>query len=121
MFRTTCIFAGGRLLTRPGTLKDSVGIIKRVFKNFDPWTLTDGSLYTYGLSIENVFIAVIAVAAFGVISYLQKHGDVSVRELIASQNIVFRWAIYLFMIFVVLIFGIYGPGYDAASFVYMAY
>ncbi len=121
MFRTTCIFAGGRLLTRPGTLKDSVGIIKRVFTNFDPWTLTDGSLYTYGLSIENVFIAVIAVAAFGVISYLQKHGDVSVRELIASQNIVFRWAIYLFMIFVVLIFGIYGPGYDAASFVYMAY
>ena len=50
---------------------------------------------------------------------LQQKG--SVRERIAGSNLVFRWAIYLAMILCVIIFGVYGPGYNAASFVYMQF
>ena len=44
-----------------------------------------------------------------------------VRETLAKQNIVFRWAIYLIAIAVILVFGVYGPDYSASSFIYEAY
>ena len=37
------------------------------------------------------------------------------------QPLVLRWTVYLLLIFAVLIFGIYGPGYDAAAFIYFAF
>jgi hypothetical protein len=50
---------------------------------------------------------------------MQEQG--SVRELLSKQNIVFRWAVIYIAIFSILIFGIYGPGFDASSFVYMQF
>lgn len=41
-----------------------------------------------------------------------------VREKLAEQNLVFRWGIYYLLIFSVLIFGFYGPGYSASEFIY---
>lgn len=120
MIRTTCIFAGGRLLTRPGKLWISRDILKGVFKDFRPWTLLDGTLYNYGLDALNFRVALISILLFGVISIIQMKGE-SVRDKIGRQNIVFRWAFYIMAVVAVVIFGIYGPGYDAASFVYMAY
>ena len=40
------------------------------------------------------------------------------RELFAKQGIVFRWMVYLTAIFAVLVFGAWGPGYNAAAFIY---
>lgn len=120
MVRTTCIFAGGRLLTRPGTLWLSKYALKTTLTDFKIWTLFDGTLYQYGLDEAGFRLAIIAILIFGIISILQLRG-VSIRDSIGRQNIVFRWAVYLLAIFAVIIYGIYGPGYDAASFVYMAY
>ena len=37
---------------------------------------------------------------------------------IAEKKVVVRWAIYYILIFSILIFGIYGKGYNASSFIY---
>lgn len=121
MARTTLIFAGGRLLTRPGSLHRSAAILKRVFTDFDPWVLVSDRLCDFGLDQNSIYIAIISIAVFAVVSHLQQQGAVSVRDMLNKQNIVFRWAVYLALIFSIIIFGIYGPGYNAASFVYMAY
>lgn len=42
----------------------------------------------------------------------------NVREMIRQKNIVLRWSVYYIGILVVLVLGIYGPGYNAASFMY---
>lgn len=119
MIRTTCIFAGGRLLTRPGTLALSWKAFVSAFTTFNPWILTDGTLYTFGLNQKNFDLMLVVIVLFGAISIAQQH--VQIREWIAKQNIVIRWMIYFVAVFSVLIFGIYGPDYNAASFVYMAY
>lgn len=119
MVRTTCIFAGGRLLTRPGTLSASWHALKSAVLNFNPWVLSDGTLYEFGLNEKNFHLMLVTIVLFGVVSILQQRG--SVRAMIAKQNLAVRWAIYFVAIFFILIFGIYGAGYDAASFVYMAY
>lgn len=119
MVRTTILFGGGRWLTRPGTLWRSAYCFKRIFTDFNPWTLFDGTLYTYGLDEKGFNLMLVSILTFGVVSMLQKKG--SVRDMIGEQNFVFRWAFYLLAILAVVVFGIYGPGFDAAAFVYMAY
>ena len=64
-------------------------------------------LYIIMLSAALLLIAAILREKFG-----------SAREWIARQGIVFRWAVWLGLFLFVLIFGMYGPGYDAAEFIY---
>jgi len=51
------------------------------------------------------------------VDYLHEK-DVHIREEIMKQPIIFRWTIYILAITVILVFGIYGPAYDAAGFIY---
>ena len=87
--------------------------------DFNPWIFTDGTLYQFGLNQRNFNLMLVAIVIFGGVSILQQHG--SVREMLAKQNLAVRWGIYFTAVFSILIFGIYGSGYDASSFVYMAY
>ncbi len=119
MARTTLIFAGGRLLTRPGSLGFSWRIIKRAVRHPQVWALFDGTLYTYGLDWKNFILAIASIAVFGAVSTMQIKQPL--RKTLAVQNLAFRWAVCLLGVLAVIIFGIYGPGYDAASFVYMEY
>lgn len=120
MVRTTIIFGVGRLLTRPNSLRLSAHAFKSALTTYNPEVLFDGSVYTYGLDEKNFRIIILAVFTLIVVSVLQERG-VKIRDTIARQNLVFRWMFYLIAVFSVLILGVYGPGFDAASFVYMAY
>lgn len=122
--RTTLIFAGGRLLTSPGSLSNTWYIIRNVLITINPWALFDGTLLNYGLDIMNIFVLVVSIALFGFISHLQIAGEaegIRVRDRIAEQNLVVRWIIYFAAIISIIVLGIYGPGYNASSFVYMAF
>ena len=79
----------------------------------------DGTLTSHGLDLLNICVAIAAILVFFVVSQLQVRG--SVRDRISRQNLVVRWMIYFAAMIVIAVFGIYGPGYDAASFVYMAF
>jgi D-alanyl-lipoteichoic acid acyltransferase DltB (MBOAT superfamily) len=117
--RTTLIFAGGRLLTSPGSLSNTWYICKNILITFNPWIFFDGTLLKFGLDLLNVCVVIAAILVFFVVSQLQMRG--SVRDMISRQNLVVRWMIYFAAMAVITIFGIYGPGYDASSFVYMAF
>lgn len=118
--RTFFLFVVSRIITIPGSLRASAGIFKSIFTDFAPWQMFDGSLYTLGLDRPNFTLAVLSLILLGIISKKQEEG-VKIREAIAGRAVFIRWAIYLTGIFAVLIFGIYGAGYDASSFVYMNY
>ena len=52
-----------------------------------------------------------------ILKNLQEKGY-KIREEIAKQNLRFRWLLYYIIIFAIIIFGIYGPGYVASNFIY---
>ena len=54
------------------------------------------------------------------ISIKQEKGT-KIRDTLAKQNILFRWAILYGVIFSIIIFGIYGEGYNVQSFIYGAF
>ena len=68
------------------------------------------------LDIPNIIAAVGAMLLLLIVDMIQEH--TSVRQLIAQKNIVIRWVIWFVMIFVVMLIGIYGPEYNASSFIY---
>ncbi len=119
MLRTFCCFMGGRLLTSPGGLRRTLMVIKNILLHLQAWCLTDGTLFTYGLDWPQLVLIAGSVLLLWGVSMLQERA--SVRELLEEQNIVFRWAVIFAAIFSILIFGIYGLGYDAAAFIYAQY
>lgn len=117
MVRTFLLFAVCRILVAPGSIRKSLLVFQKIFTEFHVAGLVDGSLYTQGLDRQNFLLGLVGIFVLWVVGMLGRNG--SVRERIAGSNFVFRWAIYYILIFSVIIFGMYGPEYDAAAFVYM--
>ena len=117
--RTFIIFMGGRVLTSPGSLYNTKIVLKNIVLNPQPWKLFDGTLATYGLSVKELNLMYVSFFILWAVSMKQEKG--SVREGLAKKNIVFRWIVIYAALFAVLIFGVYGVGYNAAAFVYAQY
>ena len=79
--------------------------------------LLDGSLVKLGLDYANWALLFIFILILFMVDLLHERG-VHIRESISKQYLLFRWAIYIAAVLALLIFGIYGPSYDAAKFIY---
>lgn len=99
---------------------DMVGLIKATFASFNPWVFLDGTLYRLGLDRPNFILLVISIMVLVIVDVVRERGT-HIRQTIANQNIILRWTIYYGAIFSLIIFGMYGPGYDASSFIYQRF
>ncbi|MDR0979396.1 MAG: MBOAT family protein [Lachnospiraceae bacterium] len=107
------------ILFRANSISDAIYVIKHLFV-WNPWILTDNvSLFKLGLDRQDFELAIFSIFVLICVSLIRRKN--SVRELIAKQGIVFRWTLYYLAIFAVLIFGIYGPGYNASEFIYFQF
>jgi hypothetical protein len=95
-------------------------MFKNTFAEFNPWVFFDGTFYNLGLDEKNFRFMLFSILILGIVDIIQERG-IHIRETIARQNIVVRWTIYYAALFTIIIFGMYGPGYDASSFVYMKF
>lgn len=105
---------------RAGSFTAATEIIKNMFKEFNLWIFTDGTMYTLGLDRADWFILLVSLMVLFVMSLFKKKG-MNIRETLAKQGLWFRYFVYLAGIFAVLIFGIYGPTYDSSQFIYFQF
>lgn len=105
---------------RAGSFGAAITMIKNMFSEFNPWILTDGTLFNLGLDRADMFVLFIALSVLFVMSVM-KYKNVNIRETLSKQGIWFRYFVYLAGIFSVLILGVYGPGYDASQFIYFQF
>ena len=115
--RTFFVITLSRYVSIAKDLPDVGGLFRATFTHFNPWVFFDGSFYTLGLDRKNFTFLIFSITVMMVIDYIKEKG-IRIRESVARQNIVLRWVIYYAAIFALIIFGMYGPGYDAASFIY---
>lgn len=115
MARTYFLCCVGRIFFRANSLRNALSIFKRMITSTSLGALFNHE-QVYGLNASNVILAVFAVIVLWFVDMLQER--MGVRETLARQNIIFRWAVIFCGLFAVIIFGIYGPGYDASSFIY---
>ncbi len=115
MTRTYILCCIGRIFFRADSISIALGMIKRMLLSTNFSLLFDKTV-SLGLDANGLWFSAISVLILLVVDMLQE--KMSVRETLAKQNIIFRWLIIFAGLFAVIIFGIYGPGYDASSFIY---
>ena len=104
---------------RANSISDAFRIIGNFIK-WNPWAAVDGSLLALGLDAVEWLVLIGAILVLLVVGLLQESG-LSLRERLDEQELWLRYALALGGVIAVLIFGIYGPGFDAAAFIYFQF
>ena len=119
ILRTFVLLCVSRIIVKAPSLADAWGMLKRIFTDFgiDFFLGTNGKMFSYGVDRKQMGVLVFSIMILFVVGILRENG-LKIREALARQNLVFRWAMYLLLLAFVLIFGMYGPGYDASTFIY---
>lgn len=122
MLRVFALTSVSRIIVKAPRFRAIPFIFKSIFTNFNADFLfnLDGNLFKMGLDAKNMLILFLAILILATVSILQENG-IHIRDSLNKQNIAFRWFILIALFVIVLIFGQYGQGYDASSFIYQAY
>lgn len=105
------------IVFRAGGLMTGLEYFRNMVSNPELHALFDGSLLGCGLSRN--YLTLVAVHILGLFALERKYDcQEDALEGILSHHIGIRWIIYLVLIFDVLLFGVYGSGYDMSSFLY---
>lgn len=105
---------------RADTAFHALRIIKRMFTADNPWVWFDGSLYQCGLNQKNFTLVIWGVLLLFVAD-ICKYKNIKIREIVAKQD---DWAQLLTVaaaVFAILLFGMWGVGYNAADFIYFQF
>ena len=118
MFRTFVIITFGRYFSRAAGLFAALRMFKNTFIHwYDLSWITNGSLTAFGVNTANWAVIIVGIAVVLWVDHLHEKG-IRIRERISAQPLVFRWLIYIGAVVCILVFGIYGPSYNAAVFIY---
>lgn len=122
MVRTFLLLCISRIIVKAPSLTDAFKMIKAMYTDVDIAFITGISeeIYSFGVSKKEMEILILAIVVLLVIGILQEMG-IKIRETLAKQNVVFRWGLMIALLFAILIFGQYGPGYSASAFIYGRY
>lgn len=117
MARTFFLCCVGRVFFRADNISAAFMIFKRTLQTTGLYMVASGRFFTYGLNQANWTVALVFIAVWFAVSVLEeKYGDV--LEIFGKQNLIFRWVVLYILLFSVIIFGQYGPGYEVADFIY---
>ena len=102
---------------RANSLRSALLFIRGMISTFNPEMFFGGSLAKLGLNKINFAVLGVALVILMMSSIANYHGII-IREKLCRQGLVFRFIVYYIGIFSVIIFGIYGPTYEASNFIY---
>lgn len=86
---------------------------------YNPEVFINGSIYELGLDHKDMIVAILSIGVILGVNLLQRTG--SLRNKLSERNIGLRWSFYLGTIVLILIFGMYGPGYNPEQFIYFQF
>ncbi len=105
---------------RAESVYQAVSILVNLFTEYNPWVFTDGSLFTLGLDAKEWNVLIVSVSFLALVDIL-RYCKINLMELFMKQNLWFKWLVFYIGIMAVVIFGVYGPEYDAAQFIYFQF
>ncbi len=123
LFRTVFTFvliAFAWLFFRSGGVKESIVILGNM-RDCSNWlVLLDGSLFELGVGRHYMGVLLLSILVLFLVDY-QKYRGRDVADLFLKQGWWFRTAAIMGMIYVILLYGIYGKIYDIQQFIYFQF
>ena len=105
---------------RAESIGQALDLIKNMLTVWNPWVLFDDSLLCLGLDGKDWNVLLFALLVMFVTECFQ-YKKVSLSGKFAEQNLIFQWGFFLVGILFIMVFGIYGPAYSAAQFIYFQF
>jgi D-alanyl-lipoteichoic acid acyltransferase DltB (MBOAT superfamily) len=95
-------------------------IFKRAAMKLDMNRLFDGTLYTLGLSQKSFNLMLLFLLFVLLFDYACLKGFKAL-EFVLRSHYLFKCFIFILLVAIVVVFGIYGTAFDASSFIYIQY
>lgn len=117
--RTFILFSFGLSFFRATSLIDGIKMWRSAFAVNNKWVFFDQSLYSLGLDRQDFGVVAFGVLLILLVGVWKQFGDV--RKQIMEQNYMFRLALIMALLFATIVFGLYGPEYNGAGFIYQQF
>lgn len=121
--RTYFIYAVGALFFRAPSIKEALKFINGLFLTFkdpNPWIFFNKDIYSFGIERYDVDMIILGIAILIFVGIArEKYGYA--RTWMDKQLLPFRWVVWIGLFLLVLIYGKYGPSYNAAAFIYKGF
>lgn len=104
---------------RSSNIHQALHIIRSILTSTKLEDLFNGSLLTLGVNKANMILLFISLAILLLIDILH-HSNITVLDYILRQKFIIRFATFIFVFFVILIFGQYGTGIES-TFIYFQF
>ena len=105
---------------RAESLSVAIEMIKSMVHLGNISILWNGALYDLGIGFKSFLVLMFGIAVLLFADFM-KYKGIQIRKVILEQELWCRWLCYLSMALFILVFGIWGGSYDAASFIYFQF
>ncbi len=105
---------------RANKIGDAFKIVKSMFAVHNPWILFDDSLYQLGIDHKSFQVMVGGIVLL-LFADVLKYKKICVREIIQRQDVWVQCMVISVSVVLILIIGIWGPGYTESSFIYFQF
>ncbi|MDR1014491.1 MAG: hypothetical protein LBL86_05875 [Coriobacteriales bacterium] len=106
---------------RADSLTEALGILGNLVSDPDPWLVFNGGLFDLGIDRPHFNVLILAVVVLFLVDRVRYRKGLHLAEYLRTQNVWFRWAVLLVLLVSILLFGAYGPEYDAKQFIYFQF
>lgn len=114
ILRTTLVVLGGMLLFRSHSVADAWSMLCSIF-TFAPLDATVGGLVPF-----DYWIIISGLVMMLIVSILKEKKQ-DIYYLFSEKHLWIRYGVLLVILLMIIVFGIYGEGYDAGDFIYGAF
>ena len=118
--RTLCVIVLGEMFFRADGLRTGLSMVKSIFGAPQFSMLIDGTLLHMGLDPGD-FAAILLGTVIVIIYDCLREKGIRPGELLQNKSAALRWSAYYALIFAVIIFGAYGPGYQQVDMIYAGF
>ena len=105
---------------RASSVFEGLRIVKRMLTAKNHWVWFDGSLYECGLNQKNFALMVWGILLLFVVDICRYRG-IELRKVVAKQDYWAQCLTVIAAVFAILLFGMWGVGYDEANFIYFQF
>lgn len=105
---------------RAKSVSDAFLVIKLMFSTFNPEIIFTGKIYNLGVEADSFRMMAFCCLVLLIADVIKSKGIV-IRQWIMNRRIIERVAMTTFVIMFILIFGAWGPAFNAANFIYFQF
>lgn len=108
------------LFFRASDLSEALNLLSKIICEFRVTEFSINALIEVFPDVTTVYVVILALIILFIVDTLQ-YNQIQVRQWVLSRKILVRWAVYLLLVFGILLFGEFGIVHEQTQFIYFQF